>query len=272
MSLLNQLPVRPYPCIGELLTSFIHRICQVNHMEPHTLWRYVSRPRMHYPQSNMSHIIDCAPSSVLDLPSIAYFTGLREEAIEELTLLPVLKKWYGFCIENLPEQAAGQRILSGSIDNSINFCPQCLIEKPYYRLIWQVKEIDTCLQHSIKLINKCPSCLSIIPRLAPNSRIAYCPLCGKPLWESNPDKIESKEEQIRAYEDWEYLLDLKQKSFTNQSSSNNVRSDLAIKILFLACEKAQQFTWDTARSTCFSKSTISMLLQTARDSSSLRRL
>ncbi|WP_043933867.1 TniQ family protein [Bacillus sp. EB01] len=40
----------------------------------------------------------------------------------------------------------------------IKYCPCCLIEDYYHRLIWDVKFVTVCLKHGQLLVDRCPSC------------------------------------------------------------------------------------------------------------------
>lgn len=42
--------------------------------------------------------------------------------------------------------------------NSIRYCPLCLKENNYFRLVWQMKTAFICLKHKVWLMDTCPSC------------------------------------------------------------------------------------------------------------------
>jgi excisionase family DNA binding protein len=46
--------------------------------------------------------------------------------------------------------------------NACQFCPKCLRESAYHRLIWLPVVVSACLQHSCLLVNRCPACQSNI--------------------------------------------------------------------------------------------------------------
>ncbi|TVY09092.1 hypothetical protein FPZ49_15390 [Paenibacillus cremeus] len=40
----------------------------------------------------------------------------------------------------------------------VKFCPHCLYEAKYHRLLWDVSLVSVCLKHKCNLIENCPSC------------------------------------------------------------------------------------------------------------------
>ena len=109
----------------------------------------------HYPQTNLSSLISIVPNSLVNLNAIANISNPTLDTIEKLTFIPALRKWYGDMAD--PNQMSSQRVLNTLIDHHVKFCPLCLKKNNYYKLIWQVKEVEVCLEHSVKLIRKCPS-------------------------------------------------------------------------------------------------------------------
>lgn len=61
---------------------------------------------------------------------------------------------------------------------TIKFCPECLMEKRYYRMQWQRKSALVCLVHKSYLQEYCPECLNKIP--VSKGRVGYC-ICGADL-------------------------------------------------------------------------------------------
>lgn len=63
------------------------------------------------------------------------------------------------------------------------WCPICFEEgqksgKLYEKLIWQIKDIEICKEHQVKLVQNCPFCNSQIPILYFRSRVGYCSKCN----------------------------------------------------------------------------------------------
>jgi hypothetical protein len=62
------------------------------------------------------------------------------------------------------------------------FCPTCLNEAPYHRLIWTPIAIAACLRHMCMLVNRCPRCEH--PVSIPMIITTHCQTCGANLLEA----------------------------------------------------------------------------------------
>jgi|GEM_PF-3970067 len=255
---MNKLPIRTCTFHNESLTSHIQRICHLNCISPHTFWRIVTPPGKHYQQTSISHVINITPNSIVDLNLISQLTGLEISEIENLTFVPALRKWYGN--DTLPEDITSQKVLINMLDANTKFCPLCLQEENYYKLVWQVKEITHCEVHGILLSKLCYSCNKPIPHLAPGSNPGVCPNCGTKLYTKNSGFIASASGYIN--EDWYFLLDPLQKPLTH-SLLYDRKQYLALKLLYIASEKADIFSRDRALKN-ISNFTLNTLLQIAR--------
>ena len=40
----------------------------------------------------------------------------------------------------------------------IRLCGTCYGESPYHRIEWQLKSVDRCQQHQLRLLSECPLC------------------------------------------------------------------------------------------------------------------
>lgn len=48
------------------------------------------------------------------------------------------------------------------VNKGLRYCPLCLKENRYYRMIWQLKTSFACLKHKVWLIDSCPQCGELI--------------------------------------------------------------------------------------------------------------
>ncbi|MEH6940222.1 TniQ family protein [Bacillus sp. JJ664] len=75
------------------------------------------------------------------------------------------------------------------------FCPMCLYDfklnetKIYEPLLWQIKGVNTCPIHLIKLIDKCGKCKKQSKVIFFKSRPGYCQHCNE--WLGNDNEIEN---------------------------------------------------------------------------------
>jgi hypothetical protein len=213
----------------------------------------------------MSSTINITPSSLIDLNKLSYLTGLNLSTLENLTFISALRKWYGK--EASLEGMTSQRILNNTLNNSLVFCPLCLNEAQYFRLIWQVKAIHHCHIHGIPLVDRC-SCGKPIPYLPPNITAACCPNCGVELKTLKYEDITPHIEH-QPLKDWNFLLDPSQNTLT-YSSLYDPKQYLAIKLLFIMSGQTNEFKREKVSSQ-ITQSTIATLLQTARSTASTMR-
>ncbi len=57
------------------------------------------------------------------------------------------------------------------VNNGLRYCPLCLRENRYYRMIWQLKSSFSCLKHKVWLVDNCPQCGELIL----SKTNLYCP-------------------------------------------------------------------------------------------------
>lgn len=218
--------VRPKLIKDESLTSYIQRIATANHVKPHDVWRLLIKPYSHYPQSSLSTSLDIYPNSMIDINKLGEMLYLKKDLIEHLTFSKVFKK---FGVEE--KKVANSRILSGLINKHRKYCPNCLSENLYYKLIWQIKEIHFCDKHNVFLNDFCWKCHNKIPLLPNNEIIGYCPYCNANLTEAplKPYKIEIQDKRV--LEDWMYLLYANNKISCIKNLT--IQQTIAFKLLYI---------------------------------------
>lgn len=98
---------------------------------------------------------------------VCLLTALRsKKALTDLTLLPYLKIFF------MPRE---------HIADYRRFCPSCLEEDAFYRLIWRLNIIRSCPKHQLLLLDCCTHCATPIAFLQPPFEMTNCPNCGKDL-------------------------------------------------------------------------------------------
>lgn len=90
--------------------------------------------------------------NTLNIEKLAKVTSLTKNQILMGTLFHTINR---FSINDDLEKA---RFLTGMVRDHLCYCPDCLSEKPFHRLIWRIKDIDVCLRHHYVLLDKCLSC------------------------------------------------------------------------------------------------------------------
>jgi len=255
--------VRPKPFKGEALTSYIQRVADANYITPHELWREIADEGARYPQSSMASLIDYIPSSVFNVNKISQMLEINCDTLETLTFKTVLKKMLPKHLSD--KELLTKRVLSDCFSDVRRFCPECLKQEPFYKLIWQVKEIAVCPEHQLQLLDKCPSCDRKIKLLAVDSKVGVCPECYFELQHSKLKSAVVTNVEERTYQDWEILIE---QSHDKDGIHTNVERDASVRLLYLLNECNKELSKEVIYSKAVNHSVISILFQTARDTKS----
>lgn len=156
------LPVRVQPHIGESWSSITSRTAIVNGLtgpgEIHTRAGVAaSRPRLPSEAHAIARVCGLPPELAHTTPIARSFGAARGEMKEHI-------RYYGHCVEP-------SAVLIG---HSERICPLCVREQGFQLGINGFSLVTTCLTHSIRLIDVCPSCNDHIPILRPNIRTCRC--------------------------------------------------------------------------------------------------
>lgn len=191
---------------------------------------------------------------MLNIVKLESMLNLKSGTIDLLTYASIYKK---LGISN--DKVKNSRVLSSLIEKHRKLCPKCITEDRYYKLIWQVKEVLYCENHSLELISRCPCCNKQIPILPSSSHIGFCPYCNFDLAKFEGRKITFSDDISRKHEDWSYLIDGSKTGLVPLQYLTNEQS-LAVRILFLS---------SILPTNSFSEaenSTLKSVMQIARDS------
>jgi len=251
--------VRLHPYQGESLSSFMIRFAEGNGIDLLALWNFVRKSEDRYVQMSNICVLDFAPINVIDIDKLVEVSGLDKCELLSTTFYYALDK---FCCDRDLERS---RFLSEMIRDCYYFCPDCLKEKPFYRLVWNITDIKFCTTHKRLLENMCPHCKIILYRGAVRE-ITRCPHCGLSLLTHNEKIAEvfDLESQEWCYSFWNYLL----APSTFKINSN----ELAIKALFLLNDFKLEFNRERIKDKLENELLLPSLLQNARGSLSQQRV
>ena len=171
---IKKFTIRVKPFLGESLFSFMLRFSKQNGISFLNLWKNIEKQGSHFIQVNDIGVLNYVPINIIDPTMIAKVCGLEVNEIYKMSFYYLLKK---FCGERKVERS---RFMSGLLGKEYYYCPLCLKEKPYHRLLWAVNEIKVCHIHKIELMNKCNSCHKIIVMKEINE-LNICPYCNSKL-------------------------------------------------------------------------------------------
>lgn len=129
--------------------------------------------------------------------------GLTQVEYEDLTMIPLGRK---FGRSGHPQ--ALSRFLQQSVSNQLRWCPLCLAETPYYRLLWRFLHLEGCPTHRSRLLDACPKCGVDIAIYRAPFDLSRCPECKHSLLDCNVTTLSEQEEVLAAtvQKEMEYLL------------------------------------------------------------------
>lgn len=254
---LQPFSVKLQPFSGEALTSYIQRICWENMINPLSLLRELQVDLNRYTNSNESSKLDHYPNKMLSFLILSEITGIPVDELEDLNFINVVKRF-----SSKDALYSSNRFLTSELENYRKFCPHCVREEGYYKLLWQIKEVEACLNHKVYLMKECPECYKPITCLFPWSSIGYCN-CGYDITQTTTKPCTDFDLNIqhRIQADWSSLLGNKNIKIFNQKRDPQ---SLALALLYVANDFEEIFKGMKKLETCLSKNIINSLLQSAR--------
>lgn len=227
--------IRPKARKGEALTGYIMRVAKANSVDFDLMFKSLplSGKTCRFDRHDLSRI-DILPNVITDVTAMCNLFGLDRNDLENLTFRNMLRDF----IDDIDTYDLSLRNFLGADIKRYNrrFCPKCLKEHGYYKLIWQVSEISICIEHNEKLTTVCQHCLKEQPYYHSNLAQFKCVNCNRLLYDIGSENImESEElnEQVRMYRDWDFLLSNKSKMFLGVREYSK-RKSIAIKMLYVS--------------------------------------
>jgi DNA-directed RNA polymerase subunit RPC12/RpoP len=217
---------RPRPIEGECLTSYIQRVADTNFVTSNDIWRLFRTGNAHYPQVSVSYLLDISPELIFDIRRFEKMLLINEYQLDSLTFKNIINKF-----STIDISGPKMNILNRFYNKYRKFCPLCLNEALYYKLIWQVQEIIACPIHNISLNYKCINCGHIIPSMPPKGVVGICPYCQHSMVKNNVDRNQ-KIVDDRIYSDWICLIN-KDNKVRIQKNDLSFQQLLALKVLYI---------------------------------------
>lgn len=205
----SKLGIRPKPISGESLSTYLLRAARANFIPLNLLLKNLKSK--YFMTNGYIHMIDLFPSDVIDINILFIKLNIGTGEI------------YTSCLENfdISEQDRKNALihkynLKGIFETrKRKFCELCLKEKKIYKLIWQIKNIDICDVHKVRLLSQCPKCKKDQPYLSENLLNHRCHYCNSTLFKNLISKvdvgsaIEMNRQTLRC-ENWGYYLSNKE--------------------------------------------------------------
>ncbi len=205
----NRFTMRPALCKHESLTSYIGRIAECNGYKYRDVIKYLI-PKNLRREITIGNIyqLDMLPRRVSDNRKLCELLGKDLKQLEAHTFTPAIDKL--IINDNAGDDVHRTSLLMKTVNTRYrNICPVCVRDAGVFSLLWQVKGINICDQHFIKLESECPNCQNPIVYISEHLNQYKCSYCGFNLMEIKEEKEYDPQiikEQMELYKQWYFLL------------------------------------------------------------------
>lgn len=191
-------PLHPQPHPGEALSSYLGRLMALNEIHDKRPMLSLCFPDMHWRQ-----IVDHLDYGNVPLQTLASLTGYSETMLTTTTYTRLVTR-FGFD----PQDRSSILFLRPGMMQTLQFCPQCIVDHPWYILAWRFTSVRGCIHHNCRLINICRRCHTSFPLLYSFDQPGICLRCGLDHRKlASPSlSIEEYKEISRYIYDLQYLL------------------------------------------------------------------
>jgi hypothetical protein len=175
----NAFSVRPRIYPGECLTSIMIRYSAANDI---TFEDFFSLVRTFYYRSDLrnAHQIDINPTRILDINAFQSLLKHEENLLDVNSFHGPLLQFLN--VNKLPLLNNSSTLIKDIFVKRVRrFCPDCLKENIFYKLLWQVKDIEICPTHNTPITSKCPVCGKEQSYIHSKLNRAECFSCGSSL-------------------------------------------------------------------------------------------
>lgn len=256
----DKLTVRFKPFKDEALTSYFGRLSKENGLRVLPLLNSIKEIENDYIQLSEISIIDKVPFKHINYNKLEKMLGIKIDFLLKNTFYNFMER---FGDSNEVERA---RFVSGILRNDFYYCPKCLEEKMYYRLIWMIEGIEVCDKHICKLLIRCPHCNHKI-KYEEIINLGICDNCGEKLSGDIHKEIfdiNYSSYQTYLYESWNKLM------YSEYSKMNS--QEIAYKILYILNKKKNVFNREVFKGGDKEKYFLQMILQYARGTTKTKRI
>lgn len=255
----DKLTVRFKPFKDESLTSYFVRLSKDNGVNMLCLLNSIKEIKSDYIQLSEISVIEKVPFKYINYDELEKLLGFKMDFLLENTFYNIMER---FGDSNQVERG---RFISGIIRKNFYYCPKCLEEKMYYRLIWKIEGIEICDKHRCRLLNRCPHCNHEI-RYEEIINLGICSNCGQKLSgdiEKGTFDNNYLIYQTYLYKSWNKLI--------YGSYSKMKSQEIAYKMLYILNKEKNPFDREALKISDNEKSFIPMVLQYARGTTKIKR-
>ncbi|MGW7162654.1 TniQ family protein [Paenibacillus taichungensis] len=223
--------LRVIPKLGESFSSVILRSAALNGCDAMDIWRYTHIRGEDMLRTHLFYRLDY-DFRLIDFDKLKDLLGISSEPLRNLSFFTVCSKFLNNPYQDYDK--ASLMIQSAIEKHKRKYCPLCFKDEKVFKLIWQVKSINSCEIHGCNLISHCLRCQSPIDYKSDNMRCKNSN-CSKYLWDvidyediSNlsPNKSEN-------FERWLFLINPNQQ-LTKDYKNLTMEKSLVLKLLYVA--------------------------------------
>jgi predicted RNA-binding Zn-ribbon protein involved in translation (DUF1610 family) len=257
----SSLTVRLKPYHDESITSFLFRIAQKNGLRILQLLNTVKANKIDYIQSENISSLDINTIAFINLYKLKSISGQNNIQLLDYTFSNAINI---FCSNGKLQERT--RFFSGLFNEDFFYCPICLLQRNYHKIIWRIKDINVCLEHRVKLTNICGSCGRVI-KYNSLQTLYECPYCNEALGKnrmSQHNDIVNYNQIVHLHETWKEILS----DNTYKLSS----SEIAFRILYLLSNQEAIFDRKKVSDDLGSEGRLQSLLQYARETLNTNRV
>ncbi|MCP4409914.1 MAG: TniQ family protein [Gammaproteobacteria bacterium] len=202
----DALPCRPAPYEDECLSGYLLRLAATNGMR--NIRAFVQALFPTWPEKRQVNILRWE-YPVDNWDELSRRTQLSVERLDRMTLHPWVAKFRVRPMESEGRLLRPGQMLRDIVRPTLQVCPLCLQEKPYWRLLWRLQLVTACVKHGCRLQDTCHACGQQLSVVSSYQQHLHCGHCGNDLRQlpilAASDEMLAKE--ARRQPDWEYLLD-----------------------------------------------------------------
>lgn len=251
------LGIRLKPYEGEALGGFLQRLADRNgHSLLSLLYLLLHPSKKTVKQADIARI-DYFPKNILNIENIEQHLGVSLNEFKRHSFWSLISH---FVDEG---EISSTKIMRGMHRINYAYCPQCLYESQYRRLIWNLKVISFCPNHNTQLNEVCTHCRRAI-KLAHLRECSLCPYCRRYLGA----KVEGKRNhESSIYESfiWDSVTKLQDESLQFMHTRQ-----VAQKLIYMMMSEDRPIEYQHLKNKIGEKACAESLLQQARGSSHRR--
>lgn len=250
---------------GESLSGYLIRTSRVNGIKPQRLFNYICK-ELNIETNNIrswssiGYKLDLYPEVIMDINNLEKLVVKSLSSLRGLTLRSVFRKFFDNPIE--------YKTVSGTGIFRYNrfFCPECLKQYGVYMLHWQIRDIEVCHKHLIKLRSNCPMCHKEQPYVTDKLAYYRCVYCNSLLFDENQTEVKLDDSEMiikekRKLEDWVFLINPNTTLFSTIKQFGE-RKSLVILSLFI--DQCMRETFTTLAIDFFDKKSVYVMLHFIR--------